>query len=102
MHLSSKLSGVCRSALQGRDLAGGKGRIEVVDSSWVTAPLGLVAIGAARLAKSGASISGVLQDTRLSIARIHAWGMLDTLTSVFSCAAVGWARRARSSAASLP
>ncbi|MCL2140090.1 MAG: DegV family protein [Dehalococcoidia bacterium] len=76
---STHISGLYQSALQGRDLAQGKGRIEVVDSTMTSIGLGVVAIVAARLAKSGASLSSVLDEARKTIAHMHIWGVFNTL-----------------------
>ncbi len=80
---SSRLSGIYQSAMQARDMVGGKGRIEVVDSGSVSIGLGMVAIAAARLAKSGVGISDVLDETRKAIGQIHIWAFFDTLKYVF-------------------
>jgi DegV family protein with EDD domain len=92
IHLTGRLSGVYQSAQQGREAMGGagtKGRIEVVDSTTLSLGLGLVAIAAARLAKSGASISRVLEETGQAITGSHAWGMLDTLKYVLRSGRLG-------------
>jgi len=83
IQVTSKLSGIYQSALQARELVKGKGRIEVVDSTTVSMGLGLIAIAAARLAKSGASISGVLEETRQAIPQVHVWAVFDTLKYIF-------------------
>jgi DegV family protein with EDD domain len=92
VHLTGKLSGVYQSALLGREAMGSgkeKGRIEVVDSTSLSLGLGLVAIAAARLAKTGASVSRVLEEARQAIADSHAWGMLDTLKYVLRSGRLG-------------
>jgi DegV family protein with EDD domain len=80
---TSKLSGIYQSAVQAREMIGGKGRIEVVDSSSVSMGLGLTTIAAAKLAKAGGSISGVIEETRSAISQVHIWAIFDTLKYVF-------------------
>jgi DegV family protein with EDD domain len=80
---TSKLSGIYQSAVQAREMVGGKGRIEVVDSSSVSMGLGLITIAAARLAKAGVSLSGVLEESHKAITQIHIWAIFDTLKYVF-------------------
>jgi len=80
---TSKLTGIYQSAMQAREMVGGKGRIEVVDSGSVSIGLGLITIGAARLAKAGVGISDVLDETRKAIEQIHIWAFFDTLKYVF-------------------
>jgi DegV family protein with EDD domain len=83
IHATSRLSGIYNSALQGRELANGKGRIEVVDSLNLSMGLGLVTLAAARLAKAGASLSGVLEETRKALNQVRIWAVFDTLKYVF-------------------
>ena len=92
IHLTSRLSGVYSSAVQGRDMAGGKGRIEVVDSASISMGIGLVALAAARLAKAGASMPCVLEETRHAIEHVHVWGVLDTLKYVLRSGRLGRAK----------
>lgn len=80
---TSKLSGIYQSAVQAREMVGGKGRIEVVDSASVSMGLGLITIVAARLAKAGVGMSGVLAETRSAVNQIHIWAIFDTLKYVF-------------------
>ena len=92
IHLTSRLSGVHNSALQGRELVGGKGRIEVIDTASISMGTGLVAIAAARLAQSGASLPCILDETRQAIAHVHIWGVLDTLKYVLRGGRLGRAK----------
>ncbi len=80
---TSKLSGIYNSAVQAREMVGGKGRIEVVDSSNVSMGLGLITIAAARLAKAGVGLSGVLEETLKAVNQVHIWAVFDTLKFVF-------------------
>jgi DegV family protein with EDD domain len=80
---TSRLSGIYQSAVQAREMINGKGRIEVVDSASVSMGLGLITIAAARLAKAGVGLSGVLEETRNAVNQIHIWAIFDTLKYVF-------------------
>jgi len=90
--LTSRLSGVYSSALQGREMAGAKGRIEVVDSASISMGAGLIAVAAARLAKAGASLPRVLEETRETVSHVHIWGLLDTLKYVLRSGRLGKAK----------
>jgi len=79
IHCASRLSGINQSALQGRDLIGSKGHIEVIDSGTVSMGLGLIAIAAGRLAKTGATLSCVMDETCKAVSQSHVWGIFDTL-----------------------
>lgn len=92
IQVTSKLSGTCNSAIKARDMVGGKGRIEVVDSEFVSMGLGLITIAAARLAKSSASLGRVLDEARQNISHTHAWGLLDTMKYVLRSGRLGKAK----------
>ena len=80
---TSRLSGIYQSAVQAREMVNARGRIEVVDSASVSMGLGLVTIAAARLAKAGVSLSGVLEESHQAIKQVHIWAFFDTLKYVF-------------------
>jgi DegV family protein with EDD domain len=92
INLTSRLSGVYSSALQGRELAGGKGRIEVVDSASISMGMGLIAVAAARLAKAGASLPRVLEETKEAVSHVHIWAVLDSLKYVLRSGRLGRAK----------
>jgi len=79
IHISGKLSGTCSSALQGKELIGKSCPIEVVDSETLTMGLGIPAIAAATMAKSGESLPQVVKEVKQIIPIIHLLGLLDTL-----------------------
>ncbi len=79
IHLSSKVSGTVNSALQGREMAGVKARIEVIDSFGVSMAVGLLTLAAARLVKSGADFDSTVAECRKMIEKIRLYGVLDTL-----------------------
>jgi DegV family protein with EDD domain len=53
--------------------------IEVVDSRFNSAGLGLIAIAAARVAKAGAGLSDVLEEARKAIGQVQMFGMFNTM-----------------------
>ena len=79
IHLSSKLSGTCSSALQGKEMVAKGCPIEVVDSQMTTMGTGLVAIAAATMARSGKGLPQVVEEVKQVIPRTHVLGLLDTL-----------------------
>ena len=79
VHLPAKISGTYNSALQGKEMAETKCRIEVVDSLSVSMGLGLVAIAAARKAQAGGSLAEVMEETTKAVEQVQILGLLDTL-----------------------
>ncbi len=79
IHISSKLSGTCSSALQGRELMETRCPVEVVDSQTLTMSLGMLAIEAANMARSGKSLPQVVEEVKRIIPSLHLLGLLDTL-----------------------
>jgi len=79
VHVSQKVSGTYNSALQGRELASIKSRVEVIDSFSVSMGLGLIVMAAARLAQAGASLQKVVEEIKSTIPQIHLLGVFDTL-----------------------
>ncbi len=79
IHISSKLSGTCNSALQGKKMIEEGHPIEVIDSQTLTMGLGLIVMAAARAAKAGGSMSEVVDEVKQMIPRIHLLFILDTL-----------------------
>jgi DegV family protein with EDD domain len=79
IHVSSKLSGTCNSALQGREAVGKECPIEVIDSEVITMGLGLLVIAANALAQSGKSLPQVAEEVKKMRPSIRVFGLLDTL-----------------------
>jgi len=79
IHVSSKLSGTCNSALQGKELAGPKCNVTVVDSESVSMALGMTAMVGARLAQAGNTLQQVVEGVKQSIKNTHLMGTFDTL-----------------------
>jgi DegV family protein with EDD domain len=78
IHVSRHLSATYDAALQGKNLVGGKCRIEVIDSQWVSMALGLIDIMAAKKAQAGERLDEIIERVRLSIPRIKFIVSLDT------------------------
>jgi len=79
IHISSKLSGTCNSALQAKELVATECPVEVVDSETVSMGLGLLAISAAALANSGKGLQQVVEEVKQLISSTHVWALFDTL-----------------------
>lgn len=92
IHVTSSQSGTYNSALQGRELAQTRCHIEVVDSLSLSMGLGMVAMGAARLAKSGESLQAVMEEIRQAIPNIHLLGVFDTLKYLLLGGRIGKAK----------
>jgi DegV family protein with EDD domain len=79
IHLPTKLSGTCNAALQGIEIAKPKCDIHVVDSSSLSVGLGTIAMTAARVAKTDASLTEVLEESKKAIRQTQIRGILNTL-----------------------
>jgi DegV family protein with EDD domain len=79
IHISSRISGTCNSALVAKAMFESSCPIEVVDSTFSSGGLALVALAAARLARRGKSLPEVLKETRLAIRQVEMLGMFDTM-----------------------
>ncbi len=92
VHISSKLSGTCNSALQAKEAVSTGCPIEVIDSENVSMGLGLIAIGAAEMANSGMEFKQVIEGTRQLVSKTHVWAMFDTLKYLAKGGRVGKAK----------
>jgi len=92
IHVTSKLSGLYNSALQGKEMVSGSSRIDVVDSLSVSMGLGLLTLLAARMAKAEESLSSILEEVRQSIPHTHLWGLFDTLKYLLRGGRIGKAK----------
>ncbi len=92
LHISSKLSGTCNSALQGKEMIEKRCPIEVVDSLSVTMGLGLVSMAAATVANAGGSLQQVVEEIKQAIPNIHLIGLLDTLKYLLLGGRIGKAK----------
>ncbi len=92
IQVTSKLSGTYDSALQGKELAGVRCRVEVVDSLSLSMGLGLVAMAAARLAAAGESLQMVMEEIGQAIPAIRLLGVFDTLKYLLQGGRIGRAK----------
>ena len=79
VHVSSKLSGTLNSAVQAKAALGDTSDIEIIDSQLASAPMGLVVLDAARIARDSSDLQEVVRQTRLSLQKHHGFVMVDTL-----------------------
>jgi DegV family protein with EDD domain len=77
--ISSKLSGIYNSAVQGKSLTYNRCPIEVVDSGFNSVGLGLVVLATARSARLGAEMEDILNQTSTTLKQIHMLGVFDTM-----------------------
>ena len=77
--ISSKLSGIYNSAVQGRSLTDDQCPIEIVDSGFNSVGLGLIVLAAARSARLGAEMDDILNQTSKTLKQIHMLGVFDTM-----------------------
>ncbi len=92
IHISSRLSATCNSALRGKELAESEVPIEVIDSRLVTMGLGLLAIAAASHAASAEGLPQLVQMVKSTAPRIRMIGMFDTLEYLARGGRIGRAR----------
>lgn len=79
IHISSKISGTCNTALIAKETLGDKCPIEVIDSQFNSAGLALVTIYAAGIAKVAKNLETLVADIRSCINRVHMFGYFDTM-----------------------
>ncbi len=79
IHISSKISGTYNSASLAKKSLANRCPIEVVDSKFNSAGLGLVVRAAARKAKSGGTLTEVIAETNKAIAETRMFGMFKTM-----------------------
>ncbi|MFC1995448.1 DegV family protein [Chloroflexota bacterium] len=79
IHISSKLSGTCNSALQAKEMVATECSVEVVDSEMVSMGLGLLAIEAATFTNAGKGLQQVVEEVKQLIPSTHVWALFDTL-----------------------
>lgn len=79
IHISSKISGTYNTALLTRELIEDHCPIEIVDSKFNSAGLGLVVIAAAKLAKAGASLTEVICEANNAIQQVNMFGIFSTM-----------------------
>jgi DegV family protein with EDD domain len=79
IHISSKISGTYNSAMIAKKTLESQCPIEVVDSKFNSAGLGLAVLVAARAAEAGATLHEVINEVKKSINEIGMFGMFETM-----------------------
>jgi len=79
IHLTSKLSGTCNSALQGKEISNTKCPIEIIDSRVTTVGLAIIVMAAARLARAKSDLSAIIEEAREAVSQIRIFGIFDTM-----------------------
>ncbi|MFC1875474.1 DegV family protein [Chloroflexota bacterium] len=92
IHITSKLSGTYNSAVQGKKIVGDRCPIEVVDSQTVSIAVGLMAIQASKMARSGMSLQKILDELNKIIPNVHLLILFDTLKYLVKGGRVGKAK----------
>ena len=90
--LSSKFSPLYEYGVKAKDLVEKKCRIETIDGQFGAAPLGLIAIAAAKAAQAGASLDEVVEVARQAIPKTHLLIFFDTLKYLEKGGRIGKAR----------
>ena len=92
IHITSKLSGTYNSAVQGKKMVENRCPIEVVDSQTVSIAVGLMAIQASKMARSGMSLQKILDELSKIIPNVHLLILFDTLKYLVKGGRVGKAK----------
>lgn len=79
IHISSKVSGTYNSAVMAQKTLESRCPIEVIDSKFNSAGLGLIVMAAARMAQSGAGLPEVRNEANKAINQVDMFGMFATM-----------------------
>lgn len=79
IHISSKMSETCENAIKGREIANVSCPIEIIDSLWVSAALGMLVMDAAGSALAGKKYEDIAKSVADTIPRIDYLGMFEDL-----------------------
>jgi DegV family protein with EDD domain len=79
IHISSRISGTCNSAAMAGKTLEGFCPIEIIDSKFNSAGLGLVVEAVARRAMAGAGFSEVIDEAKKAINQVRMFGMFETM-----------------------
>jgi len=79
IHISSKISGTYNSATMAKNTLKSQCPIEIIDSKFNSAGLGLVVAAAARAAKNGADLAEVVNEANKAIREVRMYGMFETM-----------------------
>ena len=98
IHISSKLSGTCNSALQGASATSPRCPVEVIDSGQASMGLGLPVMATAEAAIRGASLPEVISTARDAMRRAQCLCLLETLEFLQKGGRIGKAQALAASA----
>jgi DegV family protein with EDD domain len=79
IHISSKISGTFNSATIAKNTLESHCPIEIIDSKMNSGGLGLVVTAAARMAKSGAGLSEVIDEAHRAVNEVRMFGVFETM-----------------------
>lgn len=79
IHISSKISGTYNSANIAKKTLNSQCPIEIIDSQFNSAGLGLVVIAAAKAAKAGANLTEVVSEANRAVREVRMFGMFQTM-----------------------
>jgi DegV family protein with EDD domain len=79
IHISSKISGTYNSANIARKTLRSQCPIEIIDSGFNSAGLGLVVTAAAKAANNGASLNEVINEAKNAAKEVRMFGMFETM-----------------------
>ncbi|MCL1885493.1 MAG: DegV family protein [Dehalococcoidia bacterium] len=79
IHISTNLSGTCKSAEHAKKHTTTKCPIEIIDSQTISLALGMAVINAAKMAKAGMGFQEIVHAVNAMLPRIHVLIMFDTL-----------------------
>ena len=92
IHITGKLSGTYNSAVLGKKIAGNKCPIEVIDSQTLSIAVGLMAIRASKMARSGMSQQQIVDEVRKMISGTQLLILFDTLKYLLKGGRIGKAK----------
>jgi DegV family protein with EDD domain len=79
IHISSKISGTYNSANIAKKTLNSQRPIEIIDSGFNSAGLGLVVTAAARAAQAGANLAEVVNEANKAVKDVRMFGMFETM-----------------------
>jgi DegV family protein with EDD domain len=79
IHISSKISGTYNSATMAKNTLKSQCPIEIIDSKFNSAGLGLVVASAARAAKNGSDLAEVVNEANNAVQEVRMYGMFETM-----------------------
>ena len=92
IHITSKLSGTYNSAVQGKKMVSNRCPIEIVDSQTISIAVGLMAIQASKMVKSGMSLQQIVNELGKIIPNVHLLILFDTLKYLVKGGRIGKAK----------